>query len=218
MKLMKLNKKNIIQILKEFEENNGIEMTDSLFKLFSNMNDNYYDTMVKCSSLNHMYSTSIKYLDPIVENITLLLSKTDIDEFSLKDFENMVDEISYVEWNSRNSGKLNKRNNLSFSSKYIHFLSNGKVMIYDSYIWVLLTAYLNQYKNKNYKYTNPSNYKEFLNRFKEFKYEFNLNSYTNYQLDKYLWFYGKKMTEVYLKENNNLSQSKRKLLKLLKEN
>ena len=99
----------------------------------------------------------------------------------------------------------------------MHFFSGHKTPIYDSYIWIIIKGYLGQKNNKKISFTNPSNFKEFYSTFIIFKKEFRLEKYSNYEIDKFLWQYGKKLIQNIESELTiSITQSKSELKKRIK--
>lgn len=116
---------------------------------------------------------------------------SDTDGIEECEFIKLVCDIAKVEWKDK-TGKLQSRTNLSFASKYIHFISKRKTPIYDSYIWIIMIGYLRQHANKNYSFSEPICYDNFYKKFVEFKEFFPLlKDVTNYKIDKFLWQMGK---------------------------
>ncbi|MDQ0476253.1 hypothetical protein [Chryseobacterium sp. MDT2-18] len=210
------NEEFINKILKEYNENEGNLLNDKLTKLFNCLNnlDDKYETQIKVAALNTIYSTAIRNITPVVEKILKHCPKN-ISNFSEKDFANIVDEISNVEWKNEETEIVHKRINLSFTSKYVHFLSNKSTPIYDSYIWIIIKGYLGQ-KHGKYSFSKPKNYVEFYETFNYFKEIYNLQNYENYQLDKFLWQYGKNEIYKIYRDLKNLEKSKSELQKKLK--
>ena len=94
------------------------------------------------------------------------------------------------------------RCNLSFSSKYIHFLSGRELPIYDSYIWLVMNGYKSQANSGHFSFSTPKTYKEFFEQFLSFREEFNLENISSYDLDKFLWQYGKNLITGIMKEQD----------------
>lgn len=215
--LPNITKKTIEATLKRFdaEPNGGNKINESLSKLFEKINDqnNENEVLIKVAALNHIYSTNIIYIKPVAEKIK---SKISNREYSEKEYEHLVDAISTIEWKSPTTGKTTKRINLSFASKYIHFLSNRRTPIYDSYIWIVMIGYLRKI-NIRITFNQPENYKEFHDKFNEFKRLYNLDKYNNYEIDKFLWLTGKELVQEIMKQNPELTlgQAKAALKRLL---
>lgn len=215
MKLKKITDEFIKEILKEYSLIEGDELNQKLLKLFQEFSDdtNKFDVLIKVASLNKIYSTAITNINPIVEKINETSKKSELKNNA--DFVDFVDKLSLVNWKNE-KGEEFKRNNLSFASKYTHFKSNFITPIYDSYIWIVIKGYLGQYNHEKISFTNPKNYKEFHLTFTKFKNVFNLENYSNYEIDKFLWTYGRKMIKQIEKEKNfNLEQAKSELKKQL---
>ena len=158
---------------------------------------------------------AITNINPVVNQITKISSENHKLE-KIEDFINYVDKISRIEWTNEKDENF-KRNNLSFASKYVHFLSHKKIPIYDSYIWIVIKGYLGQKNNAKIIFSNPKDYLEFYATFCEFKNAFNLGNYSNYQIDKFLWFYGRTLIKDVEKElSTDLEKAKNELKKRIK--
>lgn len=199
MELMEINFENINQILVQYDAEGGNEINKSLAKLFSSLSDegNKNEVSIKVSALNQLYSTSILYINPVVEKIVSEITKKNL-VFCQDEYLDLVDRISTVQWVSETTGKSHTRRNLSFASKYVHFLSNNYSPIYDSYIWLVIVAYLRK-KNIKISMTSPKSYAEFYRVFTNFKESYCLESFSNYQIDKFLWQYGKNILSEIMK-------------------
>ncbi len=194
MKLIKPTYEFIEEIRKLYlaKEDND-ELNQNILKLFNTFNNdkNKSNVLIKVAALNKIYSTSIVNINPVVNHI-IQISSTQLNPKSKIEYIEFVDKISKINW-TNNKGKCFERNNLSFASKYVHFLSNFEIPIYDSYIWIVINGYLGQNTNKNISFINPKNYKEFYDTFTKFKIDFGLENHSNYEIDKFLWQYGKKL-------------------------
>ena len=204
---LELSKKHIEAYRNKFEESSGSEIDKCIEKLFSCMNDNRnkQEIRVKVAALNQIYSTAITYLEPVIEKIYNEINQNSCKE--IIDSIECVDKISRITWHNLRTGIEYSRNNLSFASKYIHFLSQKNIPIYDSYVWILLTGYLNQhqYEGNKLSFTPPQNYKnDFITRynaFAELLKEQCGEEYSPYIIDKFLWQYGKELVEGISAEN-----------------
>ncbi|WP_323144860.1 hypothetical protein [Massilia phyllosphaerae] len=188
----------------------GTAINDKLDLLFSTFPDNtcLNDVQVKVAVLNTIYNTSIQYIRPVAEKINaefkaFAKSKKGIQVSPI----DMVDRIATAEWDRKERGGLVMRTNLSFASKYMHFESKRDVPIYDSYIWIVMNGYLHAAGDR-VTFGVPCNYADFYARFRQFRQRFELDRYSNYQIDKFLWQYGKAEISAYRKEG--LSQAKAK--------
>ncbi|MEZ8278587.1 hypothetical protein AB6C51_00035 [Vibrio splendidus] len=210
MKLLELNEENFHSLLAQHDEDGGNQVNDGLTKLFNSLADenNYYEVAIKVAALNSIYSTAIQYIYPVVDKICSEISN-EHSNYEINNYVELIDKISTVQWISKKNGKEIIRCNLSFSSKYVHFLSQRIIPIYDSYIWLVMIGYLNQHGAKNYSYSPPNNYEDFYSIFIHFKETYNLNSYSNYEIDKYLWQYGKTLI-IGIIESEGVSMDKAK--------
>lgn len=147
MELLEINNENFHKILSIHDNDGGNLINESLTKLFECMNDNSnkYEVSIKVAALNQIYSTAIQYISPVVD-IIVKNTPNNHNSLTVKNYTILVDKIATVSWVNPTSEKIYSRCNLSFSSKYIHFLSNRKIPIYDSYIWIVMIGYLNQKK------------------------------------------------------------------------
>lgn len=217
MQLQKPTDDFISKVLDQYSREEGNELNENLLKLFKTFEDdkNRYNVLIKVAALNKIYSTAITNIKPVVEQIVKISSKN-IELKETKDFVAFVDKISKIDWTNSKGNNYN-RNNLSFASKYVHFLSGYKTPIYDSYIWIIIKGYLGQKENSKISFKNPANFKEFYLTFDKFKRELNLEKYSNYKLDKFLWQYGKTLIQnIETELNVNLEKSKSELRKRIK--
>lgn len=181
-----INDNLIRETLEKFGENGNNELNNTILKLFKTFN-NYSDgheVRIKVSALNKIYSTSIIHLEPVIK-IILKEINFSTENYCEEDFAKLVDKISNVSWEDK-EGKIYNRKYLSFSSKYIHFLSGFKTPIFDSYIFLMIKKY-QKLNGKKIPYSNPKTYLEFYKMFEEFKTDFKLEKYSNYEIDKFLW-------------------------------
>ncbi|MHB1246156.1 MAG: hypothetical protein ACYCZH_06910 [Sulfuriferula sp.] len=210
MILVEPNNSNIKTMLKQHDKDGGNSINDSLTKLFNSLNDesNEYEVSIKVAALNQIYSTAIQYIAPVVSQICKNISDNH-KTLSIAQYAETVDKIATVTWVSPTSAKQHTRCNMSFSSKYIHFLSERQLPIYDSYIWIVIIGYLNQQNKTKLSFSPPKSYQEFYSVFLGFKKDFSLTERTNYDLDKYLWQYGKNLIkEIISTESVKLDKAK----------
>jgi hypothetical protein len=209
MQLLNINDENIQTMLRQHDADGGNSINDSLSKLFSSLSDekNRYEVSIKVAALNQIYSTAIQYITPVVEKIFSEIDNSHTS-YSSEQYVASVDKISTVSWVSPTTSKSHTRCNMSFSSKYVHFLSGRKLPIYDSYIWIVMVGYM----NSSISFAAPKTYAQFYDVFCKFKEEYKLCSYSNYEIDKYLWQYGKNLiNEIIRGKNVGLDKAKAEL-------
>ena len=210
MKLLEITDANFDEILMLHDKEGGNSINASLSKLFDCLNNesNPDEVSIKVAALNQLYSTAIQYIKPVVKKIVNEVGKNH-KLFVENEYFELVDKIAIATWTNPTTKKPYSRCNLSFASKYVHFLSGYKVPIYDSYIWIVMIGYLNQNSKLAYSFKAPANYRDFYNVFTEFKNKFNLTSYSNYEIDKFLWQYGKNIINKIMNEERvNLDKAK----------
>lgn len=191
----------------------GTAINEKLDLLFSTFPDNTCpnDVQVKVAVLNTIYNTSIQYILPVAKKINAEFKALGEREKGKKVSPiDMVDRIATAEWRSEESGQTVVRTNLSFASKYMHFVSNRDVPIYDSYIWIVMNGYLHA-AGDHVTFGAPRNYAAFHSRFQQFRERFHLEGYSNYQIDKFLWQYGKNKINAYRKEGLSRAKAKARL-------
>lgn len=191
----------------------GTAINEKLDLLFSTFPDNTCpnDVQVKVAVLNTIYNTAIKYILPVVNKINAEFKALGKSKMCVKVAPiDMVDRIATAEWVSEESGKVVIRTNLSFASKYMHFESKRDVPIYDSYIWIVMNGYLHA-AGERVTFGAPRNYADFYARFQQFRQRFKLDGYSNYQIDKFLWQYGKAKISACRKKGLSMAEAKARL-------
>jgi len=217
MTLQKPTNKFISEILESYSIEEGNELNEKLLKLFQTFNNdqNKFNVLIKVAALNKIYSTAITNINPVVEQI-IKISNSESKPKTITEYVEFVDKISKVKW-TNDKGKSFERNNLSFSSKYVHFLSGFKTPIYDSYIWIIIKGYLGQKNNKKISFKTPNDFKEFYSTFVKFKKDLDFENYSNYEIDKFLWQYGRiSIKEIENEMSINLNKAKSELKKRIK--
>ena len=82
---------------------------------------------------------------------------------------------------------------------------------------IVIKSYLGQLKQEKINFSSPKNYLEFYSTFCEFKKMFKLEKYSNYHIDKFLWFYGRTLIKDIEKELSiDLEKAKSELKKRIK--
>ena len=216
MRLKSPTEEFISEILELYSEEN--ELNENFLKLFKTFNDDKkkYDVLIKVAALNKIYSTAIVNINPVVKQINEISRSAESNPKTITEYVELVDKISKVNW-TNSKGENFERNNLSFASKYIHFSSNYKTPIYDSYIWIIIKGYLGQKNNEKISFENPKNFKEFYTVFEKFKIDLGLEHSSNYDIDKFLWQYGKNLiSEIEAEMLIDLEKAKSELKKRIK--
>lgn len=196
------------------DKDGGNLINASLSKLFDCLDDesSKFEVSIKVAALNQLYSTAIQYITPVVEKIVDEVNKNH-KLFTENQYVELVDKIATATWVSPTTGKSHSRCNLSFASKYVHFLSGYKIPIYDSYIWIVMIGHLKQYGKLSNSFSAPASYRDFYNVFIEFKNRFNLTGYTNYDIDNFLWQYGKNTINKIINDEKVSLEKAKALLK-----
>jgi hypothetical protein len=188
---------------------------DAVFECFPD-NTCPYDVQIKVAVLNTLYNTAIQYIQPVVDKINTVFSKVKAGEVIVDDPIFLVDMISTASWVNGVSAVSYERTNLSFASKFMHFQSNRSIPIYDSYIWIVMNGYFHKAGMK-LTIGNPRNYSDFYERFVLFKEKFGLVNYKNYDIDKFLWQYGKQLLNgIRAEKQIDLEKAKAELRKRLR--
>ncbi len=163
-----------------------------LFECFNNESD-FNDVYIKVAALNTIYSTAIKNIFPVVQKIVDYLKNKHL--MTRDEYKEAVDAIAYVKWTNENTHITYERRNISFASKYLHFLSGYEIPIYDSYIWIIMIGYLRQNNHFYLKFRAPKTYKEFHLTYELFLDTFKLHHHSAYDIDKFLWQMGMHMIQ-----------------------
>ena len=151
----------------------------SLRKLFKELcptNTTIEDILIKCTTLNKLYSTNIYQILPVAEHILQL----NIDARLRSGDITLVEDIANVT-------TLNKRY-YSFATKYCAMHEPNLFSIYDSNVHKVLMHY---YKQK-FTYNCLRDYKSYYHALRMFKKDYHLETLTLWELDKYLWQLGNK--------------------------
>ena len=159
--------------------NNYSDLT--LRKLFTQLypiNTSIEAVLIKCATLNQLYSTHVLAITTMAEHI---LSIKDIDSRLTAGDITLIDEIAHI--------PTIKNKFLSFATKYCAMHQPKLFSIYDSNVHKVLKHYHKR------KYTDDSlkNYKTYCQALSEFKSQYCLDKLDAWQLDKYLWQLGKEL-------------------------
>lgn len=199
----------------ETDGNNAIN--ENISKVFACFPDNLCenDVKIKVAVVNTLYNTGIRYIDPVAKNITTVFSRLRSGDLIISDSIELVDLVAKTNWENNGSGASHTRNNLSFASKFMHFHSERAIPIYDSYVWILMTGYLRR-AGVRALIGNPVRYSDFHDRFVIFRKKFNLAEYSVYEIDKFLWQYGKQLiTDIRAELKVDIKKAKIELRKML---
>ena len=217
--LPKITEEQVEKVSNDYRKSGGYTIDEKLDRLFESFpsNKDCDEVKIKVAALNTIYATSINYIQPVVDKLVDSIPM-DTTNFNYSDFTALVDEIATATWVSPTTGKTHERCNLSFASKYVHFLSKHEIPIYDSYIWIVMRGYMGQLSKSKFSYSAPNSYADFHKLFCEFKTEFSLSQYSNYNIDKYLWQHGKNLINQMMTEFRiPLPDAKRRLQSEMKE-
>lgn len=155
---------------------------NKLFFYLCPQNNDIESILLKVAALNDFYSTNIFSVFPVAEHIRSII---DIDKrLSEGDISLVVDiqriTISNVE-----------KNFYSFATKYCSHHQPDKFPIYDSYVDQVLRAYRKLDNFSLFKNEDLKNYDKFCCILKEFRVNYNLESFSLKQIDRFLWLIGK---------------------------
>lgn len=151
----------------------------ALKKLFTQLcpvNTSLEEILIKCATLNQLYSTNIYNVTAMAEHI---LSIQNIDNRLTDGDITLIDEIAHIP-------TINRRF-LSFATKYCAMHQPKLFSIYDSNVHKVLKYYHKR------KYTDYSlkNYETYCQALSELKSQYCLDKLDAWLLDKYLWQLGK---------------------------
>lgn len=179
---------NLVEVKRYLEKWQTLEnyrlQEDALNKLFVELcpkNDNISDILLKVVALNDFYSTNIFSVFSVAQRIIEL----DVDKRLDEEDVNLVNEIQKVII----SGK--EKHFYSFASKYCSHHRPESYPIYDSYVDQVLSYFRNRdkfYKFKNGDLKEYSAIKRVLAEFQKF---YDLQQFSQKEIDRYLWLFGK---------------------------
>lgn len=159
---------------------------NKLFFAFPN-NEKVEDILLKISVINDLYSTNILATYKMAEHI----QKLDIDRMlSVGDLD-LVNQIA-TGHNIRRKKTKTELNLYSFATKYCNWHYQEDYAIYDSFVEKILIAYKRKFKFYDFKKADLKDYRKFKRILDEFVKSFDLQKHSLKEIDKFLWFYGKK--------------------------
>jgi hypothetical protein len=215
--LKEITPRFIDELCARHDADGGTAINEKIFKVFECFPDNTcpYDVKIKVAVVNTLYNTAIRYIDPVVKSVNTVFSRLRNGDLIINNSIELVDLIATTSWKSDRSGVSHKRMNLSFASKFMHFHSERTIPIYDSYVWIVMTGYLHRI-GEYVPVGNPVHYSDFHDRFVFFMKTFNLTEYSAYEIDKFLWQYGKQLiTDIQSELKADIEKAKRELRRRL---
>ena len=167
------NLADAITLNKELENNLEDNALQKLFTQLCPYNTSLEDVLIKCTTLNKLYSTNIINISAMAEHIHSL----NIDERLHHGDLSLVESIAQA---------TPKRRFYSFATKYCAMHLPQIYSIYDSHVQKVLLHFLPK------KYTSDSlkNYETYCQALREFQVKFHLEELDAWRLDKYLWQLG----------------------------
>lgn len=168
------NLADAITLNKELENNLEDNALQKLFTQLCPENTILEDVLIKCTTLNRLYSTNIFNIRAVAEHIHLL----NIDERLHHGDLSLVESIAQA---------TPKRRFYSFATKYCAMHQPGLYSIYDSNVHRVLRHYL----RKEYSDQSLKNYETYCQALRDFKLKYHLEELDAWRLDKYLWRLGK---------------------------
>lgn len=162
---------------------------DAIINLFAAFpfNKKLEDILLKISVINDLYSTNIYGTFKMAEHILHL----NIDEQLKKGSPYLVNNIA------TGHGIKTKKNNTelnfySFATKYCNWHNQESYAIYDSFVEKVLLAYKTKDNFSDFKQTDLKDFIKFKKIIIDFKNHYGLTKFNLKEIDKFLWFYGKK--------------------------
>ena len=167
------NLADAITLNKELENNLEDNALQKLFTQLCPENTILEDVLIKCTTLNRLYSTNIFNIRAVAEHIHLL----NIDERLHHGDLSLVESIAQA---------TPKRRFYSFATKYCAMHLPQIYSIYDSHVQKVLLHFLPK------KYTSDSlkNYETCCQALREIQAKYHLEELDAWRLDKYLWRLG----------------------------
>lgn len=179
---------NLVEVKRYLEKWQTLEnyrlQEDALNKLFVELcpkNDNISDILLKVAALNDFYSTNIFSVFSVAQRIIEL----DVDKRLDEEDVNLVNEIQKVII----SGK--EKHFYSFASKYCSHHRPESYPIYDSYVDQVLSYFRNRDKFYKFKNGDLKEYSAFKRVLAEFQKFYDLQQFSQKEIDRYLWLFGK---------------------------
>lgn len=170
---------------------------ESVIKEFS-QNVKLENILLKVCIINSLYSTNIYDTFRMASHIFDL----QIDEFLVSNDLSIVSRIANGHGIIiKKSG--NERCLYSFATKYCHWHSRESYPIYDSFVSGLLIDYRKKDKFSIFTDSDLMDYEKFNKIILEFKNWYSLTDHNIKHIDKFLWIYGKSLSEKAKAEKGN---------------
>jgi len=172
--------------IKKFDNENSFE-EDAIKTEFQENNANIdpKKIYIKSAALNTAYKAGV--LNIHMETVSKIIASESIDSRLEAKDPDVVKDLS-----KRFSGELNN-SYLSFASKFCSFYNTDVYPIYDRAVREAIAYFAPRIKGfKLIKSKLENDYDYFKEKFSELKDKLNLKKYTNKELDKFLWLFGKK--------------------------
>lgn len=176
----------VASYIEQFEQDEAYAAPDrALFKLFQAFphNRNLEDVLLKVAALNGLYSTNIYAVYRVAEHI----HEQDIDPRLEQRSPALVNEISLVTIGDK------KRRNYSFTSKYCSCHVPDAYPIYDGFVERLIWAYQGLDHFAEFRRAELKDYPRYKETVEFFRDYYGLTQFSFKELDKFLWFYGRKI-------------------------
>jgi len=140
------------------------------------------DILIKVSSLNDFYSTNIKYPYLVAKHILDL----HIDDKLFSNDSNLINEIADIKINDEKS-----RYFFSFATKYCSHHKPDIYPIYDNYVKRVLKYFNRIYRFSDFSDNDFKDYRNFRKILLSFQDNFELDTFSLKEIDRYLWLLGK---------------------------
>jgi len=170
------NLKDAILANEAIENDNSDIALRKLFTQLCPLNTSMEDVLIKCATLNQLYSTNIYNVTAMAKHI---LSIQNIDSRLTTGDITLIDEIAHIP-------TINRRF-LSFATKYCAMHQPKLFSIYDSNVHKVLK----HYHKRKYSDDSLRSYETYCQALCEFRSIYCLDKLDAWRLDKYLWQLGK---------------------------
>ncbi len=190
IKIEKPTNQLVDKYIDKFNKDKRYKPADSaIVNLFVAFPDNkkLEDILLKISVINDLYSTNIFGTFKMAEHILRL----DIDEQLKQGDPNLVNNIASGH-GIRTTKYNTERNFYSFATKYCNWHNQENYALYDSFVEKVLLAYKRKDNFSDFRQTDLKEFIKFKKIIHDFINYYGLTKYNLKEIDKFLWFYGKK--------------------------